>query len=832
MAYLQTKNPLDYTEETTGSTSGNIANPKLTSSMSVGGFSQNVAEPAAVKPLTASWGGTTTSSTPNANIIPGAALTKPQSLREPTTGGLEPQPHPRTGGLEAQSQAMAQPITGGLERQQQPKPQTGGLERQPGVWNDAPTAEKTQASAAPQSSGMFTNLQNYLGGNQAAANTMGTQLASSINQQNTQANTVLSAARNDFLTRVKAGTTAYNPQLLEAYLNNPTAYANNPQVKAMLSGAYSGPTTFDDAATTAAMQKAIETGTLSQDVAGREQLMRNLAPGNVGGAGGALNQFLVQNTAPAFNQVAGATTNIAGLGDIYSKAMGEMGTAAGTAIKGNQTVQQQALARVNQFQAEQQAAAARAAEEAAAKRQAEQEAANKKIMDDFLAKAKAAQQVAPAPAPTTVQGNGYSSENPYETPEQKAKWEAWRARQEEERAIFLAGQNSLNKANQAVQQQERAAAQAVAPMAPKVAAAPVAAPVAAPAPAKSAVNYTEPINREWFQANMGRAGTAEELAYWNNRLNANPAAGGQIYEEFLKGARSGQGTPGAAATTATPVATPAPTPVAKAATPAANSMTANLEPNIFEYAKKNPGGIKDAQGRGTIYMPGGQTRNYEGDPIGEPIPGWFYRNNEDGKTGNIYDDNGNFIKTVPQGQDLTIGQMAQIAIPIVLAASGLPVSLATGISGATGLGMGASQILAGAAIGGGTAALTGGNVGKGIVTGGIAAGVPLLVDASGALEALPSTAQNAFKGVATSVALGKDPTQALVSGGLSAITSQIPGYSSISPEAQKIVNTAITQGIMNRGNISPQALLNTAVNIGAGAIKNLTTTVDNSASRY
>ena len=76
-------------------------------------------------------------------------------------------------------------------------------------------------------------------------------------------------------------------------------------------------------------------------------------------------------------------------------------------------------------------------------------------------------------------------------------------------------------------------------------------------------------------------------------------------------------------------------------------------------------------------------------------------------------------------------------------------------------------------------------------------------------------------GTAAGVVQGQDPLTALtnagISAGTSAVTSQIPGFDQLSPTAQRAVNATVSATLM--GGDPTQALVNAAINAGIGEVK-------------
>jgi hypothetical protein len=232
--------------------------------------------------------------------------------------------------------------------------------------------------------GMFTNLKTYLDKNDTGAANLGDTLSGNINQQTDAANSAVNNAQTDFNNSVSGSTVNYNNDLWNSVANDASQYADNNDVKQGLSGTYTGPTdiTGTDAGKTAqsALTNAQTTGLLGKNVEGRTQLLDNIfntgentPKTTTGGLG--LDQFLIQNTEPAFNKVTDAVTATGDpLTDTYK---GVLDTSLQTVKDARQTnldTRNQALSRLGQGQTDLQ----------------------KQVTDELIAKQKAADDAAAA----------------------------------------------------------------------------------------------------------------------------------------------------------------------------------------------------------------------------------------------------------------------------------------------------------------------------------------------------------------------------------------------------------------------------------------------------
>ena len=199
----------------------------------------------------------------------------------------------------------------------------------------APAPTSAGASAArPGGSGQFVNLNRYLDTNKTQAVGMGENLGGTISNTGQQARSAIGSLTGEFGQNVQAGTNRYDDSVVRSVIDNPTAMgATRSQFDRILSGEYKGPQSLTDIKsygdTLSAANKAAQAAKLGETSAGRLELMRQQnKPATQGGLN--LNQFLIQNTEPAFEKVQTALSDVA-------KVEGEM-TAA------QKAAQEQALA--------------------------------------------------------------------------------------------------------------------------------------------------------------------------------------------------------------------------------------------------------------------------------------------------------------------------------------------------------------------------------------------------------------------------------------------------------------------------------------------------------
>ena len=105
----------------------------------------------------------------------------------------------------------------------------------------------------------------------------------------------------------------------------------------------------------------------------------------------------------------------------------------------------------------------------------------------------------------------------------------------------------------------------------------------------------------------------------------------------------------------------------------------------------------------------------------------------------------------------------------------------------------------------------------------------MLAAQNAGMGTLGDVAGNIAGGTAASIVRGQDPLLALVSSGVSsgtsAVTSQIPGFSSLPVAAQRAVNTVVSAELT--GKDPSQALINSAINLGIAEARNQITNTAN-----
>jgi hypothetical protein len=233
---------------------------------------------------------------------------------------------------------------------------------------------------AQKQDGNFHNLQKYLAANQPGATALGGQVAGDINQAGQTAQTAIDTATNDFTGAVNAGTNIFNPDAGD--------------VSQSQQSTYTGPTNFNNSeqgiAATDAVTKANEKAMLGSTVGGRTQMLQEGGPQDMTRGSANLDQFLLQNTMPAYNQVATAANNMAPLTDQFNTQSTTNQGLVTTAQK-NVSDKNAALQTLIDKQTTDQAAAKIAADKAANQAEIDTKAATLKAANDaYLAQLAAA----------------------------------------------------------------------------------------------------------------------------------------------------------------------------------------------------------------------------------------------------------------------------------------------------------------------------------------------------------------------------------------------------------------------------------------------------------
>lgn len=165
-------------------------------------------------------------------------------------------------------------------------------------------------------------------------------------------------------------------------------------------------------------------------------------------------------------------------------------------------------------------------------------------------------------------------------------------------------------------------------------------------------------------------------------------------------------------------------------------------------------------------------------------------------------------------------KLAMVALSVFAPGVGSAIGGAMGLSGT------AAAIVGNTAV---NTVLNGGDIKSAI----IAAAIPVVgkemagIAANSFVEAgmdkaLAETAGNVTSRSLLSAAQGKDPINALVTGGLSAgtdaVLKEIPGFDDLDPSLRKMATKAVTNTLAGNAALSPQDAINAALNIGMKAV--------------
>ena len=165
-------------------------------------------------------------------------------------------------------------------------------------------------------------------------------------------------------------------------------------------------------------------------------------------------------------------------------------------------------------------------------------------------------------------------------------------------------------------------------------------------------------------------------------------------------------------------------------------------------------------------------------------------------------------------------KLAMVALSVFAPGVGSAIGGAMGLSGT------AAAIVGNTAV---NTVLNGGDIKSAI----IAAAIPVVgkemagIAANSFVEAgmdkaLAETAGNVTSRSLLSAAQGKDPINALVTGGLSAgtdaVLKEIPGFNDLDPSLRKMATKAVTNTLAGNAALSPQDAINAALNIGMKAV--------------
>lgn len=196
----------------------------------------------------------------------------------------------------------------------------------------------------------FTNLQKYLNANQQGASNLAGKVAGDISGKVNEATEAFNPAVDAFGQKVQQGTNTFNQNLLNQAAADPSQYVANADVQKQLSGTYAGPQNFAGSDEDLGLQKKItaatDTAGLADTVEGRTQLLRNLTnPNKVQASTGSLNlnQYFLQNSQPAYNQIATAAAGAKPLEDRYKEVTNQAMDKVKAGVDASAQTKQQAL---------------------------------------------------------------------------------------------------------------------------------------------------------------------------------------------------------------------------------------------------------------------------------------------------------------------------------------------------------------------------------------------------------------------------------------------------------------------------------------------------------
>lgn len=193
-------------------------------------------------------------------------------------------------------------------------------------------AGNNPVSTAPQQKP--ATVQDYLGANKEQGNQLGQQFQSNLNAVGAKDTKAIDDAASSVKNQVQAGTTAYDPNVVNKAVSDPTKVANDPgQLQSFLkqwNASYTGPSSFEgtddytkaNSAATDAQTHATEVG----DAGGRKQILQDdygvYGQGNKG-----LDQTLLQNS-DNFGKVLDTGKQLSSLPDYLAGKATDVNTAA------------------------------------------------------------------------------------------------------------------------------------------------------------------------------------------------------------------------------------------------------------------------------------------------------------------------------------------------------------------------------------------------------------------------------------------------------------------------------------------------------------------------
>lgn len=226
------------------------------------------------------------------------------------------------------------------EEQNKPNAANGGaaLPTTGGGGGGAPSGNSAQPAAQGGNQG-FASLNQYLGANKDQAPGVANTVASNLGNQYTTLQGNVDSAANQASEAIKGGSTAYDPNLVNSAISNPSQFVADPNNLAawqkQYSAAYTGPTAFESSEgygkAADAGNKAQQTYQLGQTGGGYTQLLNQVEKNPTAGKT-ALDKSLIQYDPNAAGTVQTALNPFKNLQDYLAGKSAEIGQqAAGAA---------------------------------------------------------------------------------------------------------------------------------------------------------------------------------------------------------------------------------------------------------------------------------------------------------------------------------------------------------------------------------------------------------------------------------------------------------------------------------------------------------------------
>lgn len=213
----------------------------------------------------------------------------------------------------------------------------------------APSSIAGNPGAAPSQPGKqgFANLNQYLTANKDQAPAVANTLASNLNNQYTGLQGSIDTAANQAGEAIKGGSTAYDQNLVNSAVADPSKFVSDPNNLAawqkQYAAQYTGPTSFETSAgygqAADAANKAGQTYQLGQTGGGYSQLLNQIEKNSTAGKT-ALDKSLIQADPNSQQTIQGALTPFKGISDYVSGKSADIGKQATEAAKQTQEAAQ------------------------------------------------------------------------------------------------------------------------------------------------------------------------------------------------------------------------------------------------------------------------------------------------------------------------------------------------------------------------------------------------------------------------------------------------------------------------------------------------------------